>query len=103
MNDLLGPFFPKAPEVRKEPYAGPASLPQHPIRVKKDYYHAICRALVSGSKGTDQLKPVVDSYKPKAPTKAKEDKHEVALLKLTKQLGAFIHKELVHRARTLWL
>jgi hypothetical protein len=84
----LRPFLPKAASLlREEPFADPDNLPVRSVPVKLQYCHAICRALVSGSDDTDQFKEVAESFHPKA-VKVKENKHQQALIHLTRKIGA---------------
>jgi len=73
--------------MKEEPYPDKNKLPDVSKLSKRDYCHAVCRAMVDGSEGTDQFEEVVQSYHPKKAVES-ENKGQQALIQLTKKIGA---------------
>ena len=85
-NEALAPFFSENARPRVSPYPADQPKSQGFIRVMREYCQAVCRSLTAGSSTTsDEFTPLMGMCVPRFVCE-RTDKHEVALLKLTKQL-----------------
>jgi hypothetical protein len=87
VNEALQPYFASTANPRKRPYPPDVPLSARKLRTQKEYCAAVCLALEEKpSPDAHPFREVMSSYVPKTLI-YRTDKHELALLKLTRKLG----------------